>query len=405
MSNKVIQIYEHQSLKTGETRNGVTFSERHLQILEKFRGNKDDSDFPYYTLIHHGVKFKQYVGVLCVGDLQIEVLPKIDNSTTGINEWRKYLLDMLKVAYKLKVNITMPAEQQLIHSPILDVFLQKFLDEVETLLHRGLIRTYRRVEENCNTLKGRLIFSKHIIKNLVHKERFYVERTTYDRNHICNRILYKVLTIIPDVTRNGYIRCRANSMAFQFPELNDITIDESTFSRLKFDRKTEDYSSAIEIAKLILLQYMPSLSGNDRREQALALMFDMNKLWEEYVLTQLRRRLHNHIVKGQEIKLFWEGDSGTKTIRPDIVIEDKKGNCVMVLDTKWKCPKDNKPSDNDLKQMFVYSEYWNTQRTCLVYPHPEVSGWSYKNGKFSNVCGSVRNKSCWMLYIGINRLR
>lgn len=146
----IIQIFEHQPLKLHSVHNGVEFKREHLELLEKFRGDKEDAEFPYYTLINRGVKFKQYVGVLCVGDLQIEVLPKADRIEGNKETWKGHLLDMLKVVYKLKVKSPSSANQELKHTTdILDVFIQKLLDEVEMLLYRGIVKTYRKVEDNC----------------------------------------------------------------------------------------------------------------------------------------------------------------------------------------------------------------------------------------------------------------
>jgi 5-methylcytosine-specific restriction enzyme subunit McrC len=40
----------------------------------------------------------------------------------------------------------------------------------------------------------------------------------------------------------------------------------------------------------------------------------------------------------------------------------------LIIDTKWKLPEDNKPSDSDLKQMFMYNEYWQNANAILFYP-------------------------------------
>ena len=74
MKIEPIRIFEHESLKIGEK----GFTEKHLKLLSKYLGDKEGDDFPYYSLINNGVKFKQYVGVISVGDIQIEVLPKAD---------------------------------------------------------------------------------------------------------------------------------------------------------------------------------------------------------------------------------------------------------------------------------------------------------------------------------------
>ena len=388
MPNKIIQVFEHESLKLGPKEG---FGERELKLLQKFRGDKGDEDFQFYSLINNGVKFKQYVGVLCVGDLQIEVLPKVDkHGEYGV--WHNNLLAMLKAVYKLKVEVPSQAEQKLIHSnSILDVFIQRFLDEVERLLHIGLVKSYRRVEDNCKAHKGKLLVDKQITKNFAHKERFFVNYTTYDYNHVCNRIIYKALHLIPYITDSSYIKARANTIRFEFPELNDIAIDEGLFNRMEFNRKTEEYRFSMELAKLLLLHYMPNLS-NGKNEKVLALMFDMNRLWEEYVFIILKRQLPDYHVTAQNTKQFWHSDSvGAKIIRPDIVVM-KDGHCVAVLDTKWKCPKDGKPSDADLKQMYTYHKYWDTNCTALIYP-----------GSSSNVEGHFEkdNEECSMIFLPI----
>ena len=392
-----IRVYEHEALKVGVK----GFEDKHLELLSKFLGDKGEEAFPYYALINHGVKFKHYVGVISVGNIQIEVLPKADKNSGEEDQdlWENHLLTMLKAVYKLKVTLPSNAEQQVKRSRVLDVFLNRFMDEVERIMHVGLVKAYRRVEDNRTSLKGRLVMSKHIIKNIVHQERFYVEYTTYDRNHIFNRLLYKTLRVIQDISASNDINLRAKRLQFEFPELEDIVPTEALFYRLGFDRKTEDYREAIELAKMILLNYMPNMRYQ-RGNSVVALMFDMNKLWEEYVYVILKRQLTDYTVSAQRYKDFWQSDTkGGKIVRPDIVIE-KDGKCIAVLDTKWKIPYDGKPSDEDLKQMFVYHKYWSTNLTALLYPGTENR---QVIGHF--VKGKVITAECSMFYLPISSER
>ena len=402
MANKVenITVFEHQAIKVG----GGTFTSKHLELLEKFRSDKEDEYFPYYSLIHNGVKFKEYVGVLSVGGLQIEVLPKADNYLDNLEgnkkTWQGHLISMLKAVYRLQAKTPTETKQKLRSSPILDVFLQRFLEEVERLLHMGLIKTYRKETDNLNALKGKIVWSKHVIKNVVHKERFFVNFTTYDRNHLCNRILYKTLKVIPDITGNSYIANRARTLCFEFPELNDVVVNDVLFESLRFDRKSEEYKSSIEIAKLILLHYMPDRLDN--RNSVLALMFDMNRLWEEYVYVMLRRRLTDYNVSAQKVKRFWECEIFGKTIRPDIVVS-KGDNAVLIIDTKWKCPKDNKPSDDDLKQMYAYHKYWGAPQTVLLYP--AIGKRVDISGEFKKTGADEKKLQCCMKFVPIDSIQ
>ena len=101
----------------------------------------------------------------------------------------------------------------------------------------------------------------------------------------------------------------------------------------------------------------------------LTILFDMNKLWEEYIYRMLIRANRDDIqVSFQNKQKFWEG----RTIRPDLVITKKQDgeSDTYVIDTKWKVLdiKNPKPSDDDLKQMYAYNLYWNANKSMLLYP-------------------------------------
>ncbi len=160
-----------------------------------------------------------------------------------------------------------------------------------------------------------------------------------------------------------------------FPECNDISVNDSVFNKLNYDRKSDAYRKAIKMAKLLLLNYHPDIRSG--RNDVLALMFDMNKLWEAYVFKMLKKQLvGKFIVRAQVGANFWLPKGGrTIKIYPDIVIYDLSGeNVITILDTKWKnISGNNRPSDDDLKQMFVYNLNYDCVHSALLYPSTSQS--------------------------------
>lgn len=154
---------------------------------------------------------------------------------------------------------------------------------------------------------------------------------------------------------------RLNRLIMEFQDFENRAIHKKDFDRIVFDRKNKVYDKGFEIAKILILNYSPALSSGN--ENMLALLFDMNVLWEEYIF----RILYKHKPAGMDVSFqnsdrFWEH----KRIRPDIVLTTDEET--FVIDTKWKIIEAANPSDDDLKQMFVYNLHWNARKTLLLYP-------------------------------------
>ncbi|MFN7241421.1 MAG: McrC family protein [Chitinophagales bacterium] len=353
--NNLIQVFEYQKLKYTDTND---FTESHLNELVKF--NELNSN-KFFTPIHNGIQFNSYVGVIQVGKLIIEILPKADrNESPNVNLWQEVLLDMLKICNELKVDNTSESSLKIKNNSILDLYFEMYLNELESLIHKGLIKKYRKLRSNQTALKGKLLFSQNIQKNNVHQEYFYCEHNTYDKDHLIHQILLKGLLVL-DCLVSANLKDKVNRLLSYFEDIQRVNINKSHFDKIVNNRKNTHYQKALSIAKMIILNYSPNL--NSGSNNMIALLFDMNKLWEEYIFRiLLKNASEEYEVSYQNSEDFWE----YKTIRPDIVIKAK--NQTYIIDTKWKIVDNTNPSDNDLKQMFTYNLHWEAKRSILLYP-------------------------------------
>ncbi|WP_312356508.1 5-methylcytosine restriction system specificity protein McrC [Empedobacter sp.] len=358
-----ITVFEHDKLFF----NLKNDKEKQLHdALELYHGNYT----PFFKLIRNGVQFNENVGVIQIGKITIEVLPKVDKS--GEEKWRNLLIGMIKTVWGFDVKSTGCNSLKLKSNSMLELYFELFISEVEYLLHRGLIKRYRKNEGNQTSLKGALQFSKHISQNLVHKEQFYVKYTQYSNEHTIHEILFKTIKLLANLNSNPQLKGRIGSLSLNFPEMGEIKVNESTFNKIVLDRKNQHYQTALEIAKLLLLNYHPDVSKG--RNDVLALMFDMNSLWEQFILVTLKRKLKTHNVTSQVTKSFWKPDSGySSKMRPDIILKCKENHQIFVLDTKWKNLNGYNPSPEDLRQMYVYHRFYQAKKVALVYPSDQHS--------------------------------
>lgn len=405
-AKNIIRVSEFEKLYYDESK---PFKQKHWEALCRYLESSKRTD--YYRILNKGIQFLNYVGVIQAGNLTIEVLPKIDKAaTTAANQsiterkdkeateqttWQTALLQMLKECRLLQVHHVDYASLRLRSHSILDVYIELFLHETETLLHEGLLKKYCKAEGNRSALKGQLLFQKQLAYNLTHAERFYVRHTEYNRNNVYNQILYKTVRLISSITTNPHLHAKASALLLDFPEVSSLTVTAETFNRLTFDRKTERYKEALLIAKMLLLNHRPDITGGS--ENVMAILFDMNRLWEEWVYRRLKKeeQAFGITVQRQQSKHFWTlEDAQPKSIRPDIVI--KNGDETIVLDTKWKLVQGMTPSDDDLKQMFVYNLHWNCDKSVLLYPalQPNTSLGDYS--KFPN---AVKEKSGCLIFM------
>lgn len=114
----IIQVFEYEHLSLGEK-----FKERHLKALSDLNALHNDT---YFDIRYKGVRFRNFVGVVQIDGLTIEILPKIDAHERDKELWQQVLIQMLQATKKLKVQKVGQANvaKQNIH--LLDIYLSGF---------------------------------------------------------------------------------------------------------------------------------------------------------------------------------------------------------------------------------------------------------------------------------------
>ena len=313
---------------------------------------------------------QNYVGVIQTKDgTTIEILPKILNIESE-DKSKEILIKMLKTLKKSPFKNFNMAHLKSSKMPLLEIFIAMFLEELASLVRKGIKSDYITQEENLKFLKGKLKIGEQIKHNTIHKERFYVEYQEFRSDRVENRLIKTTLEFLYKKSHSNRNQQRIREFLFVFDEISPCKDIKTGFEKVKPNRQMKDYEQILLWCKTFLLENSFSpYKGND---VAFALLFDMNLLFESYVGHYLKHKgLH---VSLQDRQHHLVEDPKKFALRPDIVVTCKD-NRIIIADTKWKIIKKERDiSQADMYQLFAYGKkYQNINELFLIYPKDEES--------------------------------
>lgn len=358
----VIQVFEHQTLQLDETIQGIRFEAKHLDRLEHLSRRLHRRCF---TLGARQVRFHSYVGVLQLGGLTVEILPKLDRTAGDVLRWQSVLIDMLVESRWMMVEKIAGARLQMKNNSLLEFFITLFLEEIKNrVLPGGIPITYERVEQKLEALKGKPLISRQLRENPVLSAQMWASYDQLSKRHWINQLLNRALETISRLKLTEKIRKEARLLQRYFPKSE--TPSPLPHATASIPHRFRHCRTAVDLARMIAQAQAPDVQAGHK--PAFALLFDMNRLFEAFVLQQLKKHQGEKLrVYGKSSSLFWQD----RQLRPDIVVAAGRKNWVM--DTKWKIIQGRQPGMEDLRQLFVYAQYFEAPEVMLIYPKTEGS--------------------------------
>ena len=335
--------------------------------IENFILKNSDENAPFLRIASGvGGKFIQarnYVGVLQTkSGLTIEILPKITDKTDTYKS-KTVFLKMLKSLKNFPAKSSNLASLKTQNLPLLEIFISMFLCELEALVKKGIKSDYVALEENLKFLKGKLNINEQIKRNSIHKERFYLGYSKFLSDIKINRIIKTTLKFLYKKSNSSKNQQKIRELLFIFDEVLECEDYKNFFAKLVINRQVKHYKQTLLWCKIFLLGN--SFTPHKGDDIALALLFDMNALFESYVGNFIKKSFPGTILQHSEKHLV-ENPKSFK-LRPDIFLKDK-----FIADTKWKIVKSRDDiSQADLYQLYAYGKKHECSNLYLIYPKIE----------------------------------
>ena len=246
----------------------------------------------------HGIKTKSWVGVIKYKNLHLEILPKLisadANNDGEISKAErsiilKNLIFMLSYTKNLDIKTNDNAKLSTEKNPFIEILIREFATSLFEALKRFTPKRYVREEENLNYLKGKIKFSENIRYNCTNQAKFYCEYDEFSENNFLNQLFLFVSTCLYNISNSSYNKKTLKFIINYYSDISFVRFDKFKVRKIKLTRTQELFKKSFKLAKMFVEQTSVDLSKN--KFENITLVWDMNKLFEEFIFELIKRKI------------------------------------------------------------------------------------------------------------------
>jgi 5-methylcytosine-specific restriction enzyme subunit McrC len=240
-----------------------------------------------------------------------------------------------------------------------------FALQAERAISPAPLRGYVAVDEREVTLRGRVRIGDQLARRpglAIPLELTYDDHITdVPENQLLRGAAELLLRMpqVPKAARLRLLRVRATLEDVE-PARPSPSVRAPVITRLN-----ERYAAALALAELIL--HGSSLTTSRGRVPSASFVFDMNKVFEDFLSIALRIALERH---GGRVRFQYNArhldEAARITLKPDITWW-QDGACQAVIDAKYKALAVSGVPNADAYQMLAYCTAFELERGYLVY--------------------------------------
>jgi len=351
-----------------------------------------------------GIKANYHVGVIKYKDFQLQILPKLiakeDDSAEGDKRILENLIFMLSYTKKLDIKTTDSVDLSKTQNPFLEVLIKEYANSLFEALKRLTPKNYIQEENNLHYLKGKIKFSENIRYNCVCKSKFYCEYDEFSENNILNQLFLFVAKCLYEISQNSANKRVLKLIIDYFADVKFVRFNKFSCEKIQLTRSQKFFEKPFKLAKMFVEKSSLDLSNN--RFENISLVWDMNKLFEEFIY-QVLRNTDGVNVTSQQIKRLLRDKSGStrRDTKVDIMVDDE-----IVVDTKYK--RFEGLSDVANADIFQVSTYCRLHdKNCALLLYPQWNENDIEEQMFLEYCLNVKNQEnkCYLKFASVDLRR
>jgi len=347
-----------------------------------------------------------YVGKIKIGDLQINIHPKIE----GMPLYR-----LLKYAYGLRdLNIFDEAIHDIDSFPFHDLLIYQLYAEVEDLVYRGLNKKYKKTEEDLEAPRGRIDIKKLATRSTASSATLpcsYFERS---EDNEFNRVLLAGLYLALGLTEDLSLRIRLHRLCKSMEEsVSRIELNRGILLKTlkSIDRLSKRYRSALELINILFESQGIRLEDGSMYIKLNGFFFDINMFFQSLLSKLMKENLEGYTVRDEytlhELFAYTPGFNPQRRYapkpRPDFAVM-KGSKVICLLDAKYRDLWETKLPGEMLYQLSIYAVSGIGNSTAkILYPsmssQAKLQKIDIKNPATGNKYAEVMLQPVWLTQV------
>ncbi len=356
---------------------------------------------------------QQWVGVLQLAGLQLEILPKIDAHGPDVAwEARSNLLYMLAVAGDVPVRSRDVARLAVRRAPLSETLAAIFAGRLLAELLCGAERGYVVRQENLRAFKGKLLVSPQVVHNAAHRERFVCRYDELSDDTPMNQVFKASCRLLLNVCRTPATQDKLRYCMLALDRVSDVLPERAPLHDVVIHRQNERFGDVFEFCRMILSGQAPTAAGGG--STSFSLLFDMNQVFERFVAVFLQRHVMPRLegcrlfpqARRQRRHLMQSEGRGVLALKPDLLLHGPTGER-LIIDTKWKRAGAGSTTVRvgvtaaDLYQLYAYTARYGCERAVLLYP--EMVGCVGRDFELLDMEGRPSGTTVGMRFVNLSR--
>lgn len=327
---------------------------------------------------YNGIETTSWVGVIKYKNTHFQILPKLICNNGDKENILKNLIFMLSYTKKLDIKTSNEARLSTAKNPFIEILIKEYAKSLFECLKRLTPKKYVREENNLNYLRGKIKFSENIRNNSSNRAKFYCEYDEFSENNILNQLFLFVSTCLYNISNDSYNKKALKFIINYYSDIQLVRFDKFKAEKIKLYRNQELFKKPFNLAKMFIEKTSVDLSKN--KFENITLIWDMNKLFEEFVFEIMKKfkdELGYKLVAQKGRRLLKNDTSKKRNTFVDIMVEKGDGEELerIVLDTKYKeFVSSDDFSNADVFQVSTYCLLHNAYHAILLYPKYGTNG-------------------------------